>query len=95
MSLLTKDRDSAFLFKSPGERVINSVIGEGFDHTYISFTDSCFQIEAHLLSTKKKSPTRIPKPHSTKKKIPEQKRRGKDSSFLSLKIKEKVPYFFH
>jgi len=56
MSLLTKDRDSAFLFKSPGERVINSVIGEGFDHTYISFTDSCFQIEAHLLSTKKKAP---------------------------------------
>lgn len=94
MSLLTKDRDSAFLFKSPGERVINSVIGEGFDHTYISFTDSCFQIEAHLLSTKKK-PHKNTKATLNNKKIPEQKRRGKDSSFLSLKIKEKVPYFFH
>lgn len=77
-ALLTKDRDSEFLFKSPGERVI-TVIGEGFDHTYISFTDSCFQIAAHLLSTKK-NPTnpnkKQNKTHKTlhtmkKKKIPE------------------------
>lgn len=100
-ALLTKDRDSEFLFKSPGERVI-TVIGEGFDHTYISFTDSCFQIAAHLQSTKKQQTQTKSKTKPTKTYTQWQKKNNKSLSkrkevrkvhFHLQRLRKKVPYF--
>lgn len=68
--------------QKPRRKSNNSVIGEGFDHTYISSTDSCFQIAAHLLSKKANKPT-----HN--KKIPKWKKRGEEGSFSSSKTEEK------
>ena len=73
--------------QKPRRKSNNSVIGERFDHTYISFTDSCFQIAAHLLS--KKSPTNKP---THNKKNPWVKEVRKVHFHLQ-RLSKKVPYF--
>lgn len=57
--------------QKPRRKSNNSVIGEGFDHTYISFADCCFQRAAHLLR-KNTQPTN---PHTTKKNPPVKEKR--------------------
>lgn len=81
------------LIQKPRRKSNNSVIGEGFDHTYISFADYCFQRAAHLLRK-----NILPKNPHTKKKIKKslsKRKEVKKAHFHLQRARKKVLYFFH
>lgn len=75
----------------PIQKSNNSVIGEGFDHTSISFADCCFQRAAHML----RKNTRPTNPHTTTttKKSPSERKEVKKAYFHLQRLRKKVSYF--